>query len=432
MIIRNAAIFTSENHFVTGDLVIRDGRILRNTAEEQLLGETGPAAPEPFGGEEVLDASGLYALPGLVDLHFHGAAGHDFSDGDYEGLKEIAAFEASQGVLAICPATMTLPEERLYAVMDNAASFRYSQENALSGSFAQDGLSHLIRQPAADTFPSRGSQKKTALADLVGIHLEGPFISREKAGAQDPMFIIPADEALFRRLQARCGNLIRLVDLAPEIPENMAFIRTVLYAPELYGPVRISLAHTACDYDTARAAFAAGACHMTHIFNAMPGISHRAPGPVIAALEAGADAELIADGVHIHPAMVRFTFSTFGAEHVILISDSMEATGLPDGSYTLGGQQVTVEGKKAVLQEHPDTIAGSVTNLYDCMKTAVLEMGVPLPDAVRAATRNPAEALGIDQDYGSLSAGRYGNVILADRELNRRRIIQRGRVISQS
>ena len=410
MIIRNAAIFTSENHFVTGDLVIRDGRILRNTAEEQLLGETGPAAPEPFGGEEVLDASGLYALPGLVDLHFHGAAGHDFSDGDYEGLKEIAAFEASQGVLAICPATMTLPEEKLYTVMDNAASFRYSQENA------------------SDAFPT----VQTALADLVGIHLEGPFISREKAGAQDPMFIIPADEALFRRLQARCGNLIRLVDLAPEIPENMAFIRTVLNAPELYGPVRISLAHTACDYDTARAAFAAGACHMTHLFNAMPGISHRAPGPVIAALEAGADAELIADGVHIHPAMVRFAFRVFGAEHVILISDSMEATGLPDGIYTLGGQQVKVEGKKAVLQDHPDTIAGSVSSLYDCMKTAVLEIGVPLPDAVRAATRNPAEALGIDQDYGSLSAGRYGNVILADRELNRRRIIQRGRVISQS
>ena len=165
---------------------------------------------------------------------------------------------------------------------------------------------------------------------------------------------------------------------------------------------------------------------MTHLYNAMPGITHRDPGPIIAALERGAEVELITDNVHIHPAVVRFTFHTFGDDHVILIADSMMACGLPDGQYSLGGQAVTVCGPRATLTEHPGTIAGSATCLYDCMKRAVLEMGVPLESAVRAASENPAKSIGIDNDYGSLAAGRYGNVILADKDLNIRTVIQKG------
>ena len=178
--------------------------------------------------------------------------------------------------------------------------------------------------------------------------------------------------------------------------------------------------------DTANAAFDAGATHMTHLYNAMPGITHREPGPIIAALERGAEVELITDNVHIHPAMVRFTFNTFGDDHVILIADSMMACGLPDGQYSLGGQAVTVSGPRATLTEHPGTIAGSATCLYDCMKRAVLEMNVPLESAVRAASENPAKSIGIDNDYGSLAAGRYGNVILADKELNIQAVYQKG------
>ena len=190
--------------------------------------------------------------------------------------------------------------------------------------------------------------------------------------------------------------------------------------------VRISIAHTCTSYDTALAAFDAGATHMTHLYNAMPGITHREPGPIIAALERGAEVELITDHVHIHPAMVRFTFRTFGDDHVILIADSMMACGLPDGQYSLGGQAVTVKGPRATLTEQPGTIAGSATCLYDCMKRAVLEMGVPLESAVRAASENPARSIGIDNDYGSLSAGRYGNVILADEALNIQAVVQKG------
>ena len=225
---------------------------------------------------------------------------------------------------------------------------------------------------------------------------------------------------MFRRLQKRANGLIKLVDIAPEEPGALEFIAAC------HDEVRISIAHTCTSYDTANAAFDAGATHMTHLYNAMPGITHRAPGPIIAALEHGAEVELITDNVHIHPAMVLFTFNTFGDDHVILIADSMMACGLPDGQYSLGGQAVTVKGPLATLTEQPGTIAGSNTCLYDCMKRAVLEMNVPLESAVRAASENPAKSIGIDNDYGSLAAGRYGNVILADKELNIQAVYQKG------
>ena len=374
MIVRNAKVFTDGCRFVEKDLVIRDGRIVFGAA--------------PRADDEIVDAGGAYALPGLVDIHFHGAVGHDFCDADEAGLQAIADFEASKGVLAICPATMTFNEEILNDIMDVAAAHKNG----------------------------RG-------ADLVGINMEGPYISPSKVGAQNPKYVMGADAGMFRRLQARSGGLIKLVDVAPEEPGNLDFIRAC------HGEARISIAHTCADYDTAKAAFAAGASHMTHLYNAMPGITHRAPGPIIAALEEGAEVELITDGIHIHPAMVRFTFNTFGDDHVILIADSMMACGLPDGQYSLGGQAVTVKGALATLTEHPGTIAGSATCLYDCMRHAVLDMGVPLASAVRAATLNPARSIGIDADYGSLEPGRWGNVVLADEQLNIQKVIQKGVVL---
>ena len=210
-----------------------------------------------------------------------------------------------------------------------------------------------------------------------------------------------------------------------ELPGAESFIR------EVSKDVVVSVSHTCADYETAQMAFRSGATHLTHTFDAMPDLQHRAPGPIPAALEAGADAELIADGIHVHPAMVRLAFRLFGEERMILISDSMEATGLPDGTYSLGGQDVTKRGRRAVLATDPDTIAGSVTNLFDCMRTAVLDMKVPLETAVRAATENPARSIGIEKDYGAIAPGRYVNVVLMDREMNVRGIVQRGRVLER-
>lgn len=372
MVIKNVRAFCNDG-FEEKDIFIENGRIAEKTSD--------------WG--EMIDGNGLLALPALVDIHLHGAAGHDFCEGNHEAIEAIAKFEASRGVMAFCPAVMSYDEQTLTRVMSAAAEYKSS-----SGS-----------------------------SDLVGINMEGPFISAEKAGAQNLRYLKSPDIEMFIRLQRAAGGLIKLVDIAPELPSAMDFVRA------LRGSVRISLAHSDCGYDCAKEFFEAGGRHITHLFNAMNGLHHRSPGPIAAAMESDCTAELIADGIHIHPAMVRAAFNCFGARRIILISDSMMACGMPNGEYSLGGQAVTVSGARCFLTEQPETLAGSCTDLYGCMKTAV-EMGVLLKDAVLAATANSAEAIGIEKDYGSLKAGRWGNIILADEKLNIAGMIQKGRIIS--
>ncbi len=414
MLIRNALVYTDDHRFEKRDLRIVGDRIAGSEADRIIGSPEAPAKENRAAAEEVIDAEGLYALPGLVDIHLHGAAGFDLFDADPASIRRIAEFEAENGITAFCPAAMTCGEEKLKEILDAAAEYGKADGNGRA-------------------------------AELLGVRLEGPFLSPLKAGAQDPKYIRRGDTAFFREIQERCGGMIRVLDTAPEEPGNLEMIR------ELSKEVRISVAHTAADYDTAVEAFRAGARQLTHLYNAMPGIHHRAPGPVIAALDlnagisasrdqnAGISAELIADGIHIHPAMVRFTFRNFGPGNMILISDSMRACGLPAGQYELGGQAVTVleesagvsgsKKKKAVLTDHPETLAGSVATLYDCLRCAVLEMGIPLPDAVRAASENPARALGVYGDYGTLSAGALADIILVDKDLNIRAVILKGKKI---
>ena len=295
--------------FEEGELQIADGRFV------------GDVTAADVG--QVLDATGCYVIPGLVDLHFHGSAGADISDGDSEGLHKMGAYEASRGVTAMCPATMTLPEDVLTRAAEAASAY----------------------VPAANE------------ADLVGINMEGPYISPDKVGAQNPDFVRNPSVEEFRRLQEHAGGLFKLVDIAPEEPGADAFIET------LADEVRISVAHTSCDFETAQNAFAKGARHLTHCYNAMPSMHHRKPGPIPAAVEHGdVTAEIIADGVHIHPAMVRLAFRLFGDDHMILISDTLRAAGLGDGAYDLGGQDVTVTGYEARIDN--GALAGSVSRSY--------------------------------------------------------------------
>ncbi|MBD5546912.1 MAG: N-acetylglucosamine-6-phosphate deacetylase [Lachnospiraceae bacterium] len=378
MIIKNASVYTEDGRFSNRDIWIEEDRFV--DCEQKVSDKT------------VIDATGCYAIPGLTDIHFHGCVGHDFCDGTREAIDAMAAYEASVGVTNIVPATMTLGEDTLLEICRAAKAYR------------EEGI-------------------KEKRARLCGINMEGPFVAASKKGAQNGAYIRTPDIEMFDKLNEASGFMVKLIAIAPEVEGAMEFIE------KRHDEVVISLAHTATDYDTAVLAFEKGANHVTHLYNAMNPYTHRAPGLVGAAADTNkVEVELICDGVHIHPASVRTTFKMFGDDRIILISDSMMATGLEDGNYSLGGQAVKVVGNLATLQD--GTIAGSATNLMDCMRTAVLEMGIPLESAVKCATVNPAKSVGIYDQYGSITPKKKADVVLLKKEdLSLRGIVLEGRLL---
>ena len=373
MKITDALVFDPKEGFVARDFCVRDGLIAAD-------------APDP------VSAQGSYVIPGLTDLHFHGCVGEDFSDATPEGLQKMADYELSRGVTQICPAGMTLGENQLTKICQNAAAHR---------------------------------ERNSGGAELVGVNLEGPFLSMAKKGAQNAAFLHAPDGPMLHRLQQAAEGLIKLVTLAPEEPGALEFIRQARQ-----DGVTVSLGHTAADYDTACAAYKAGARQATHLFNAMPPFTHRAPGVVGAAFDyPEVRAELICDGVHIHPSVVRAVFRLLGSDRVILISDSLRATGMPDGRYPFGGQEIEVHGNRATMADDPGTLAGSVSDLMACLKSAV-SFGIPLADAVTAAAVNPAKALGIYHRLGSLDTGKEANAAVLDEHLDLKAVLFHGEVVS--
>lgn len=369
MIIKNVQVFTEDKMFEPGEIRIENG-VFSDTCAENA---------------EVIDGEGCFAIPGLIDVHFHGAVGFDFCDGTQEALEKIAEYELSQGITTMVPASMTLSEDELMKIMSNAGVYK--------------------------------SEKGAVLA---GINMEGPFIAPAKKGAQAATHICKPNVEMFRKLQKEANGLIRLVDIAPEEEGAMEFIQ------ELKDEVHISFAHTTAGYDVAKTGYDLGADHATHLYNAMPPFAHRDPGVIGAARDSEhCMVELICDGVHIHPATVRATFEMFGDDRIVMISDSMRATGLSDGMYTLGGQDVKVVGKLATLVSD-GAIAGSATNLMDCIRVAVKEMEIPLESAVACATMNAAKSVGLYDKYGSITAGKIGNVVLLDKDLNLKKVILNG------
>ena len=351
-----------------------DGRFVPGGID---FGETIEAVgPKTTGGT---DGGGCYLIPGLIDIHTHGAMGEDASDGSPKGLLTMSRYYAAGGVTSWCPTTMTLKEPELTKAMDAIRSFAR---------------------------PADG-------AKIAGVHLEGPFVSRKKCGAQNPENLHVPDIDMFRRLNEASGGLVRLITLAPEEPGALPFIR------EASKVCTVSLGHTTADYDTAMAAYEAGASHATHLFNAMPALNHREPGVVPAALDAGATVELITDGFHIHPAVIRLVHRLF-REKLVLISDSLRCAGMPDGDYELGGQPITMTGGKATLTG-TNTLAGSSVHLMEGLRRAV-RFGVPLEAAVTAATLAPAKAIGLDDRIGSLSPGKAADFVLLDEELTLRAV----------
>ena len=366
MIIKRGKVFQEDGNFLEQTLYVNDHRLV-DKAEYQYDGE-------------VIDAEGLLVLPGLVDIHSHGAAGEDFSDGNPEGLKKILQYEKRCGITSYCPTSMTFPKERLRQIFAS-----------IKGAQTEDG------------------------ATVVGINMEGPFLDPAKNGAHVEKWIAAPDVAFVRELNQDADGLVRLVTLAPNMDGAEEFIK------EMHEEVCISLGHTTADYDCASRAMKLGAHHVTHLYNAMQPFRHRAPGLIGAAMDdPECMVELICDGYHIHPSAIRAAFRMFGPERVILISDSMRATGMENGTYELGGQEVTVKDRKAVLKD--GTLAGSATNLYGCMCKAV-EFGIPLEQAIMAATANPARSIGIFDRVGSIRIGKQADLLLVSENLELKRVI---------
>jgi len=375
MRIINGRVFDLEQGFLSRDVLTDGGQIASAS-----------------GDDRILDAAGCYVIPGLVDVHFHGCVGEDFSDATPDGLQKIADFELSQGVAYLCPTGMTLPEDQLTAICKTTAAHR---------------------------------KQNSGGAEVVGAHLEGPFLCEAKKGAQNGAFLHAPDAPMLRRLQEAAEGCVKLVTLAPEQSGSVEFIQA---AKEL--GVHVSVGHTVANYETAKAAFDAGADHATHLYNAMPPLAHRDPGVIGAAYEIpSVKPELICDGIHIHPSVVRLTFGLFGKERMIIISDSLRATGMPDGEYPFGGQMIEVHGNRATILHHPETLAGSVTSLMGCLRQAIA-FGIPAADAVRACTYNPARSIGIDNRAGTLDTGKEASIVLLDeKDLSIKGIIFKGQKV---
>lgn len=323
--------------------------------------------PEPSG----FDVGGKRIIPGLIDVHTHGLCGNDTMDADFRPL---CLEYAKKGTTSFLPTTMTMDYKSLLRVTQSPTDF-YG-------------------------------------ANILGFHLEGPFIAESRKGAQDARNIKNPSVRDFESFQN-----VSMITVAPEKPGGIEFIRAVS------DKCVVSIGHTDCDYGIAKKAISSGACCLTHTFNAMPPLLHRSPGPIGAAVEDGIYAQLICDGFHVAPAAVIAAYKMFGADRLVLISDSIRPAGMPDGVYNCGGLDVTLHDGSARLSD--GTIAGSVASLFDCLKSAV-SFGIPFDDAVKTVTETPARLLKVNK--GQIKPGFDADLIILDDDMNIDTVIIMGEV----
>jgi N-acetylglucosamine-6-phosphate deacetylase len=341
---------------------------------------------QPSVDAPVVDLEGAWLLPGMIDLHMHGGGGHSVAT-SRDAMEGAVAFHRRHGTTATLVSLMTAP------VDDLAEQLSWAAELTRRG-------------------PTPGG-------NVLGSHLEGPFLSARRSGAQNESHMIDPDRDVLDRLVEAADGSLRMVTLAPELEGAL----------ELIGPLRqqgviVAMGHSDATYEQATAAIRAGANHATHLFNAMPSLHHRAPGLVGAALEAGIPCELINDGLHVHPAVVRLVARLIACP--VLVTDAIDASGVGDGTFVLGGQEVRVHGGEARLTR-TESLAGSTLTMAEALRRAVTDSGLTVEEASAAASANPARVLGLEASIGSIAPGRRADLIVLDDELQISAVMASGR-----
>ncbi|MGI6567813.1 MAG: N-acetylglucosamine-6-phosphate deacetylase [Limnochordia bacterium] len=383
-----------------GTITIKDGRLVTPfvvmpgtiVVENGIITYVGSGADVPSAEGPVLDAEGAYVTPGLIDIHVHGGGGGDVMDGTGKALEVMGQAFSRYGTTGFVPATVT--------------------------------ASHRETLRAVEAVKAAAG-KGTGGAQVLGIHLEGPYIDMGKRGAHHPDHVRPPSLPELEEIWELAGPLLRLVTLAPELEGAEAAIRRLRS-----WDVTVAIGHSNATYEEAMAAHLWGASHICHMFNGMRGLHHREPGVAGAALTCdGFSVELICDGVHVHPAAMDLVMRAKGPDKVVLITDTLRAMGLPQGRYQLGGLEVEVTKEAARLLT--GELAGSTLSMARAVKNAVDLLGVSLAEAVRMASCNPARAIGISSRKGSLTVGKDGDIAVFDAELNPLATIVGGQVVYQ-
>ena len=363
------ALLIENGILVRNDRVEQGNLSIRNGLIEHVRTTPGDKLPIDY---TIIDAQGLYVAPGFIDLQVNGGGGYNFGDASSAQIRKIIAFHARHGTIGLLPTTVTAP---IKAIRNAAQRIR------------------LLNHPM-----------------VFGMHIEGPFISAKQKGAQNPQYILKPSIEEFEKLVKGYEDFIKIVTLAPELPGADGLIAL----SKKIGAIP-SLGHSDATYAEAIKALDHGVALFTHLFNAMREFHHREPGAVGAALGSNEMVELIADGVHVHPAVIKLLAKIKGIDKICLITDSISASGLVDGDYLLGGLEVLVKDREARLRD--GTLAGSTLTMDKAVKNFIEFTGVSLPEAVRTATLNPAELLAITDKKGSLEVGMDADIVIFDKDV---------------
>lgn len=380
LVVKGGTVFTPFVRIDRGSVYIRNGQIVK-------VGHTVSSPPEA----EIVDASGMIVAPGFVDTHVHGGRGFDVMDGTVEAVREITRYHALFGTTSMLATTTT---DSLYKTTGAARATRKCVEAGTAG------------------------------ADVLGIHLEGPFVNPEERGAQNVEHVRSPSLPELTRILEESAGLVKIVTLAPEIKGALEIIAAL----KSRGIVA-SAGHSDATYAEMVSAIEAGITHVTHIFNGMRNFHHREPGIVGAALtREELTVSVIADGIHVHPSAVRLLLRAKGPDDIVLITDAIRAAGMPDGTYDLGGLPVTVTN--GICRLVSGSLAGSTLTLNTALRNVVNFLDISLSEALRMASANPARIVGFGHRKGTLEEGKDGDIVILDENLNVRKTIVRGRVIT--